>query len=194
MFPKFEDWCERVLHPEDVFPWNFRAPEFYEEYRVKYVIAKMITPRSILEVGVRFGYSAFSFLRASPCAIYYGIDYDEPSWGPCTETPRLWAEQNLKKHFLKALIQTFKLDTQKEKFVSVFFKSFDLVHIDADHSYLGSLNDMEKFWPVCSHVMVIDDYMEVRLSVDEFVRRHKDELVQFHVDSLRSSALLVRVQ
>ncbi len=80
MFPSFEKWCDDVLHPEDIHPWNFRTREFYEEYKTKYAIAKLIKPRSVTEVGVRFGYSAHSFLMAMPRnSIYVGLDIDEPA-------------------------------------------------------------------------------------------------------------------
>lgn len=162
MFPDFSEWCDTVLHPEDTHPWNFRTPEFYEEYRLKYALAKLIQPRSILEVGVRFGYAANSFLLAAPTATYLGLDVDEPSWGPYKGVPRLWAETTLRARYHGALISTLSVDTQKaHKYANWVPQIFDMIHIDADHSYRGALHDMQTFWPFCRRVMVVDDTAEI---------------------------------
>ena len=193
MFPPFEKWCDEVLHPDDTSPWNFRTKEFYDEYRTKYAIAKLVQPKRILEVGVRFGYSARSFLFAAPEADYFGLDIDEPSWGAFKGVPRLWAEERLKKLYPKNKIQTWQQNSQEIPPVTNLAELFDLVHIDADHTYEGALHDMERFWPACRHTMVVDDYLEVMDSVSTFSAKHNNELVKMFASSLRSSALLVRV-
>ena len=161
MFPDFKEWCDTVLHPEDTHPWNFRTPEFYEEYRLKYALAKLIQPRSILEVGVRFGYSAQSFLFAAPTATYIGLDKDEPSWGPYKGVPRHWAHAVLRARYPDIELCTWGIDTQTENARDLLLMKFDMVHIDADHSFAGALHDMQTFWPFCRRVMIVDDTAEI---------------------------------
>lgn len=187
-FPSFDEWCA-TLHPEDTHPWNFRTSEFFEEYRTKYAIAMLVKPRSILEIGVRFGYSARAFLSAGDTDIYVGLDIDEPSWGPHHGIPREWAQEQLRVAFPAVDIMTYNMNTQTD---NIFLKksSFDLVHIDADHSYRGALNDMQKFWPLTECVMVVDDFVEVQDAVKTFMAMQPG--VMLSVASLRSSALIVR--
>lgn len=186
-FPSFAVW-RTTLHPEDTNPWNFCTSEFYDEYRTKYTIAKLVRPKSILEVGVRFGYSAYAFLCAGDVDVYVGLDVDEPSWGSYSGIPRKWAEEQLRIAFPSVTIMTYKMNTQMDE---VQFKNqFELVHIDADHSYQGALNDMRKFWPLTERVMVVDDFVEVKDAVKTFISTQPGTLL--NVTSLRSSALIVR--
>ncbi len=194
MFPPFEKWCDDVLHPEDTHPWNFRTKEFYEEYKTKYAIAKMIQPDSIIEVGVRFGYSAYSFLLAAPHVMYTGLDIDEPSWGPYEGIPRLWAQRRLRDTYPNASIETCLCDTQEDTSPLLLPTHADMVHIDADHSFLGALHDMTIFWSYCNRVMVIDDYTQIREvteAVTAFMVANKDAIL-LETASLRGSAIIVK--
>jgi hypothetical protein len=188
-FPTFDAWRE-TLHPEDVSPWDFCTQEFYGEYRTKYAIAKLVKPKRILEVGVRFGYSAYAFLSAGDVDVYVGLDFDEPSWGSYTGVPREWAQERLCAAFPTVAIMTYKLNTQTDDF---WFdtRRFELVHVDADHSYHGALNDMRKFWPFTERVMVVDDFVEVKDAVKTFIATQSDAYL-LSVNSLRSSALIIR--
>lgn len=187
-FPAFDGWCA-TLHPEDTHPWKFCTTEFYDEYRTKYAIAVLIKPRSILEIGVRFGYSAYAFLSAGDVDVYIGLDFDEPSWGSYAGIPREWAQEQLRVAFPSVDIMTYKINTQTDA-SQLGEDKFELVHIDADHSYHGALNDMQKFWPFTGRVMVVDDFIEVQDAVKTFMSTQSG--VMLNVTSLRSSALIVR--
>ena len=195
MFPPFEEWCNTVLHPEDTYPWDFRTQEFYKEYKLKYAIAKLIQPRSILEVGVRFGYAAQSFLMAVPTARYVGLDKDEPSFGPWEGVPRTWAAAKLRKRYPLNVIETHHVDTQTADATWFCPNEFDMVHIDADHSYAGALHDMKTFWPFCRRAMVVDDVVEisdVARAVRDFLAETPSALTCGTTVSVRGAALIVR--
>ena len=58
-------------NPSD--PLSGLFEEWIPYYRLKFCIAKVLQPKSILEVGVRYGYSARSFLEASPSASFSAV-------------------------------------------------------------------------------------------------------------------------
>ena len=62
-------------------PLRYLFPEWVPYYRTKWAIARYLQPARILEIGVRFGYSAQAFLHACPNASYLGIDVDSSTHG-----------------------------------------------------------------------------------------------------------------
>ena len=48
--------------------------QVFRQYEIKYQICKEVNPSKIAEIGVRAGYSAWTFLQASPDAEYIGFD------------------------------------------------------------------------------------------------------------------------
>src|SRR5205814_10569899 len=68
-----------TANPED--PLRDRFEEWVPYYRLKWAIARYLRPASILEIGVRFGYSAAAFLHGSPKARYLGVDLDTDDFG-----------------------------------------------------------------------------------------------------------------
>jgi 2-polyprenyl-3-methyl-5-hydroxy-6-metoxy-1,4-benzoquinol methylase len=103
---------------------------------MKYAICQTINPRSILEVGVRYGYSAIAFLKAAPDAIYLGIDNDTNSFGGTKGSIR-WAKKitgHYKANFLIA-------DTQDMNTFPGDF--YDFIHINGQQDGDGTSHDLE---------------------------------------------------
>src|SRR5271163_2412703 len=76
-------------------PLAYRFEEWVPYYRTKWAIAAVLQPKRILEIGVRFGYSAMAFLDACPSASYLGIDINAEANGGCRDAV-FWARQQLK--------------------------------------------------------------------------------------------------
>src|SRR5438477_12888561 len=69
----------KFANPAD--PLSRLFEEWVPYYRLKFCITKVLQPKSILEIGVRYGYSARTFLEASPSATFLGIDLDSERFG-----------------------------------------------------------------------------------------------------------------
>jgi cephalosporin hydroxylase len=67
-----------VASPDD--PLKHLFDEWVPYYRLQWAIVRVLQPRQILEIGVRFGYSAAAFLDACPDAAYLGIDNDSDTF------------------------------------------------------------------------------------------------------------------
>jgi len=121
-------------HTPDQFSHLF--DEWVPYYRMKYAICQTINPRSILEVGVRYGYSAITFLKAAPDATYLGIDNDTNIDGGEKGAIR-WAKiiaEPYKAGFLIA-------DTQEMNTFPGDF--YDFIHIDGQQDGDGTTHDLE---------------------------------------------------
>jgi cephalosporin hydroxylase len=166
-FPDYQTWLDTVVHPRERIatrnsPWCFEHPDWHAHYKRKHDIAWALNPKRILEIGVRYGYSAHAFLSACPDAKYQGIDSDDPRHNAMGEPTLAWAETMLRQSLLNGsdygygIVMT-KMDTQKCPFQHRG-DPFDLVHIDADHSYSGCLSDLRRTWSMCARAVVVDDY------------------------------------
>lgn len=187
------------LQPDD--PWfrhedPARVRRIYEE---KYQIASLIKPRSILEIGVRAGYSAAAFLSAAPAdCTYLGLDADQ-SWsqhGGWHGAPAR-AAMMLNRHFPGRvdvrICDTQELDQflerghpgeQQQDQTDLRRESpdfYDLVHIDGDHTYDGALHDLRLFSKVARYLLIDDiAYVdEVKDALDTFLAETGHQATRF---------------
>lgn len=130
-------------------PW-LDCRDNYEWY---FTYGKIYQPKSILEVGVRYGYSVFSMCKGSGIVdkvVLVDNEMDEPG---CLD----YAQKYFNEVFPLMEVVLYKDDS------SVVYKSinekFDLVHIDANHKPMHVQSDFRNFWPLVKPggTMILDD-------------------------------------
>jgi 2-polyprenyl-3-methyl-5-hydroxy-6-metoxy-1,4-benzoquinol methylase len=157
--------------PDD--PFRYLFDEWVPYYRGKWAIARYLQPKRILEIGVRYGYSAFAFLNACPSAQYTGIDLDADLYGG-TKGAIDWARDHTRRHHTEFII------ADSQKFDRFPGGDYDLIHIDGQQDQQGFLHDLEVAIGQARYILV-DGYFRTRdnfLSASEFLFRNKD-LVEF---------------
>ena len=168
---------ENIICPDDPTATAKRINEYKKYYKVKYDICKKQSPCRIVEIGVRAGYSAWTFLQACPNAEYIGIDADNGTHGGQGGESGIfskWAASILKNYDVKF----FKLDTQVISNLNII--NVDLFHVDGDHTSAGVQHDLDlAFASIHAYgLILVDDitYIEsVRIGVSEWVRYMKKE-------------------
>jgi hypothetical protein len=144
-------------------------------YRLKFAIAKVLQPQSILEIGVRYGYSAITFLEACPTAKYLGIDLDVDTFGGSQGTLE-WARKITKNYDATFLIA----DTQlMDHFPG---QLYDLVHIDGQQDGAGTFHDLRRAI-LQARWILLDGYFwtqENFVNANDFLLKYKD-LIRYAV-------------
>lgn len=110
--------------------------EWVDYYRLKWAIAKVLQPASILEIGVRYGYSARAFLDAAPESQYLGLDADLPEFGGHIGALS-WAKKSLTDFDVKVV--------KKNSQTLVKFPGghYDLIHVDGQQDGDGTFHDLD---------------------------------------------------
>lgn len=151
-------------------PLSYLFDEWVDYYRMKWAIAKVIQPKRILEVGVRFGYSARAFLAASPDATLVGIDIDSAEFGGQPGAVD-WAQQSICKDGFNFIVH--KTDTATLKCFPG--DVYDLIHVDGQQDGDGTFHDLDLALPQ-SRFILVDGYHWTRsnfLAVNEWVWLNK---------------------
>jgi len=191
-FPELREWVTKVVHPQD--GGKFRTRAFHSYYRQKYLIAALFSPATIAEIGVRWGYSAWSFLRACPRAEYTGFDFQRGTHGGVKGVNTFdWCTEILGRDYPAADVELCLADTQT---LTSLGGPYDLIHVDGDHNERGCRHDLELAWGATAPggVILVDDYdyiPGVRGAVKDFCRGlSRNEAGQMAVPSLRGDYLI----
>ncbi len=151
--------------PDDPWQPEDETPHYYA---VKYDIAYRLQPKSILEIGVRTGYSALAFLMACPFAEYRGLDAYKGDWGD-VDGSRDHAITILGRY--RVWLET--VDTQT---ITDPIPGYEFWHIDGDHSFSGALRDLRLAGDSGARWILLDDYdliPDVRQAGDAFAFQNK---------------------
>jgi 2-polyprenyl-3-methyl-5-hydroxy-6-metoxy-1,4-benzoquinol methylase/predicted O-methyltransferase YrrM len=167
----------QFAHPDD--PLTHLFDEWVDYYRLKWAIVKVLQPDSILEIGVRYGYSAMAFLKAAPNARYVGIDIDSVDYGG--EVGALnWARKQMADYDGEVIIGN-------SQDMAVFpgghssSEKYDLIHVDGQQDGDSTYRDLEKALRQGKYILV-DGYFwssENYAGTNAFLQDHK-ELIEFY--------------
>jgi 2-polyprenyl-3-methyl-5-hydroxy-6-metoxy-1,4-benzoquinol methylase len=160
--------------PNDPLERNFS--DWVHYYRLKFAISKAIRPSTILEIGVRYGYSAYSFLSACPNAKYTGIDNNSDTFGGVEKSIE-WAKSKLCNFNVDFILE------DSQQIYELPFCKYDLFHIDGQQDGGGTYKDLELAFHYSEWVL-LDGYhwsSQNYLESNEFLLRHK-ELVEYSIN------------
>lgn len=128
--------------------------------------ARLIKPKSILEIGVLFGFGLVAFARGWPqVGRLVGFDNEQDVPGSLE-----LAAVNVR------AATGIELVTCRSMRDALKHVPFDLVHVDADHSTEGTALQAAFGWSVKPRVMLVDDYLSdesVKVGVRMFAQRYE---------------------
>ena len=155
-------------------------------YEIKHQIAARLQPKSICEIGVRAGYSAYAFLAAVPTARFLGIDQGTDGAVDVNEASYcLTNAQKILQGFDAEFLWCNSRDVRE-------FPRIEFVHVDADHTYAGCAHDLQSV--STAKWILVDDFdvgPEVRAACRDFLLSHSGEwLAEYIPDGFRGNLLL----
>ena len=184
----------KIIYPKDPTASEKRIQQYIGYYGIKYDICKKQNPKTIVEVGVRAGYSAWCFLQACPDAHYIGFDANNGTHGGQGGVDGRyfkWA-----KHILKDYShELINLDTQKVQDLNL--SNIDFFHVDGDHTIEGVQHDLDLALKCISDtgLILIDDitYLDtVTQGVELWLSKNRDLVTNEFIPSLRGEMLIRR--
>lgn len=194
-FPSLEKWLS-IIEPSDykrITQSKDYLDKRYKYYKDKYEIIKRFNPKSICEIGVRYGYSAYSFLSAHPDTSYTGYDIINGGHGGAKDIDTFTYVKKLLSTFSKADINLVHQNTQELEFLN---DNYDFIHVDGDHSYVGCYNDLVLALNSINTegVILVDDYtdgIEVGNSTRDFIKDNQ-VFIEYteYVDTLHGDMII----
>lgn len=160
-------------------------------YVAKALISQWIKPDSVLEIGVRAGYSAVAMRYGHAFSVYLGVDADNGCWGGevgfCEHAGKLLKEMSGLQWEIHIgdshLLETVHHDGQP----------FDLAHVDGDHSLDGAIQDIELCLRSGVKFIAVDDFdfiADVRVAVVKMINEHHLNYRFFSDDGYRGTMVL----
>lgn len=180
---------DHVFRPDDLFQAAYSTEDgAIKNYTVYTEIAQRLNPSRIFEVGVRAGYSAYAMLAGAPEAHYHGVDLNMGTDGGCVGFTE-HAMGMLPREFPDASIVIEYADSQALD--ALPGARFDLVHVDGNHSHVGTLHDLELASRCADWVLIDDvDYVPtVGSAVIEFLEYHP-AVTAIHYPTWRGHVLI----
>jgi 2-polyprenyl-3-methyl-5-hydroxy-6-metoxy-1,4-benzoquinol methylase len=172
--------------PED--PLQHLFSDWVPYYRLKWAIAQVLQPRSILEIGVRYGYSARVFLEAVPDAKFVGIDLDSDQFGGVKGAID-WATKLLAPYDIALIVSDSQ---QMTRFPGDIY---DLIHVDGQQDGDGSFHDLRLAIAQGRYILV-DGYHWTRqnyMAVNDFLLQHRELLDWYGTIPGYAGELLIKV-
>jgi len=186
------EFKENIMCPTDPTGTPERIEQYKAYYPIKYNICKSHEPKRIAEIGVRAGYSAWTFLQACPDARYIGYDANNGQHGGKGGEDgsfTRWAHTILV-GYNYILIH---LDTQKVSDLNL--RDIDFFHVDGDHTEKGVQHDLHLAFRAVNKggLILVDDYQylkSVHTGVNAWLAKEARNIRFQFMDSLRGEVLI----
>ena len=176
-----------IANPQDTLSHLFE--DWVPYYRLKRAIAAAIKPETILEIGVRFGYSAHAFLSGSPAARLIGVDLDVNTFGGESGAVG-WAAQILPEEQCELIIGNSQLMQELPGGIH------DLIHVDGQQDGASTFHDL-----VLSsrqgRFILVDGYMWTQdnfAGTNEFLWKFKEDIEWSTMISGYAGELLIKIK
>ena len=186
---------EQIAIPSDlsIFGTSFGQNSYYSDFAG---IARKYQSQTILEIGVRFGYSGIAMTSgalaggAQPPIQYVGLDAEffaghTKDQGYGLYRSNAVAAENFKRFRPGVSAEFFTCDTRNGLPESVLALKFDLINVDGDHSYEGAYGDLCRVWPLLAlgGVIIVDDLgmVNVKRAVEQFRDERVVDLEGFQI-------------
>lgn len=186
------EFDESIIYPGDPTASVKRIREYCNYYKVKYDICLKQNPKRIAEIGVRCGYSAWTFLQACPQATYFGYDANNGTHGGKGGEDGSFSDWARK--ILEGYIAIYhEVDTQCVN--DLYIRDIDFFHVDGDHSVLGVRHDLDLAFKSINDngLILIDDYtylQTVEDGVDGWILKNSKYITVDFIPSLRGEILI----
>jgi len=185
---------KKIIMPGDKSATPERISQYKQYYPVKYNICKQQNPKIMIEIGVRAGYSAWTFLQACPNMKYIGIDANNGKFGGQggkDGSYSKWAKNILKPYDVTLIDQ----DTQKVD--KLGFSQIDFIHVDGDHTSEGVQHDLDLAYEAVKigGTILVDDITyieEVKIGVNIWLRKMNKFITSTFIESFRGEMLITR--
>ena len=159
---------------------NFYGKEAFTKYPFYWAYTNYFKPQSIVEIGVRNGYSLISMAlgNSEKILIFTGKDNEQHH---IVKTPYVLAVDNAEEATFFNVekweseygllgLHLFEGDSKNIASLNV---GFDLAHVDGNHTKEYCLNDLNLCWNSLNPggILIVDDYIAVSIvkeSVDQF--------------------------
>ena len=152
-------------------------------------------PKSVLEIGVRYGYSGISFIHGNGIKKYVGIDYERYDSDSINKAKINFDYLKTIDDFEYELI--FKNTQELTDLNFLNGQTFDIIHVDGDHSFEGCTCDIFNFWNVLNiwGYMLIDDsifYGSVKDSIKTALKTLDEP--NYNVESFRGTWVIKKTK
>lgn len=183
---------KKIICPTDPTVTSKRIEEYKKYYSIKYNICKMQDPKYIAEIGIRAGYSAWTFLQACPNAKYIGFDANNGTHGGRGGEDGSffkWTHKILKGY--DYVLQ--ELDTQI--IFDLGLKDVDFFHVDGDHTKEGVCHDLDLAFKAIGRcgLILVDDYdhlHSVHIGIDMWLKDNEQHIKYEFRESFRGEVLI----
>lgn len=146
---------------------------------------------SYLEIGVQDGDSIAAVVEVKPTLNLTMCD----TWGPHHGGTNRGSHEHISQllHDLGHLGHRTFLDGNSVELIPKLEEQFDIVHIDADHSYEGCKADLKNCWPRTKYWLVVHDvfFIEVRNAVFEFLEWHASSIGEIKISAADHGTIVI---